>query len=148
MGYRSQVVFACTQDLYEKILYDLDDEDYYEDIVTNTIGKEDQRLVVFDWTKWYKGNPLVDTINKYIRENKGLKIIIYGKNCNDDSIHKKYQQLLSLGFYNVYAYNGGMFEWLMLQDIYGAELFPCTKLEKDILKFKPHSMLNIVLLEN
>ena len=90
----------------------------------------------------------LELINNYLRSDKSIKIVIYGKNCNDDSIHKKYQQLLSLGFYNVYAYNGGMFEWLMLQDIYGAELFPCTKLEKDILKFKPHSMLNIVLLEN
>jgi hypothetical protein len=87
-------------------------------------------------------------INKYIRENKGLKIIIYGKNCNDDSIHKKYQQLITLGFYNVYAYKGGMFEWLMLQDIYGIEMFPSTKIEKDLLKFKPASILNISLLEN
>ena len=87
-------------------------------------------------------------INKYLKENKGLRIIVYGKNCNDDSIQKKYQQLLTLGFYNVYVYKGGMFEWLMLQDIYGTELFQTTKSEKDILKFKPPPMLNISLLEN
>jgi len=87
-------------------------------------------------------------INKYLKENKGLRIIVYGKNCNDDSVQKKYQQLLTLGFYNVYAYKGGMFEWLMLQDIYGAEMFQTTKSEKDILKFKPPPMLNISLLEN
>lgn len=87
-------------------------------------------------------------INKYLKENKGLRIIVYGKNCNDDSVQKKYQQLLTLGFYNVYVYKGGMFEWLMLQDIYGAELFQTTKSEKDILKFKPPPMLNISLLEN
>ncbi len=87
-------------------------------------------------------------INKYLKENKGLRIIVYGKNCNDDSVQKKYQQLLTLGFYNVYAYKGGMFEWLMLQDIYGTEMFQTTKSEKDILKFKPPPMLNISLLEN
>jgi hypothetical protein len=87
-------------------------------------------------------------INKYLKENKGLRIIVYGKNCNDDSVQKKYQQLLTLGFYNVYTYKGGMFEWLMLQDIYGAEMFQTTKSEKDILKFKPPPMLNISLLEN
>ncbi len=87
-------------------------------------------------------------INKYLKENKGLRIIVYGKNCNDDSVQKKYQQLLTLGFYNIYAYKGGMFEWLMLQDIYGAEMFQTTKSEKDILKFKPPPMLNISLLEN
>lgn len=87
-------------------------------------------------------------INKYLKENKGVKIIIYGKNCNDDSVQKKYQQLLTLGFFNVYAYSGGLFEWLMLQDIYGPDLFPTTKKEKDILKFKACSTLNISLLEN
>ncbi len=87
-------------------------------------------------------------INKYLKENKGLRIIVYGKNCNDDSVQKKYQQLLTLGFYNIYAYKGGMFEWLMLQDIYGTEMFQTTKSEKDILKFKPPPMLNISLLEN
>ena len=87
-------------------------------------------------------------INKYLKENKGVKIIIYGKNCNDESVQKKYQQLMSLGFYNVYAYQGGLFEWLMLQDIYGQDMFPTTKLEKDILKFKACPTLNISLLEN
>ena len=48
----------------------------------------------------------------------------------------------------VYAYSGGLFEWLMLQDIYGQDLFPTTKIEKDILKFKACSILNISLLEN
>ena len=32
-------------------------------------------------------------INKYIKENKGIRIILYGKNCNDESVQKKYQQL-------------------------------------------------------
>jgi hypothetical protein len=89
-----------------------------------------------------------NAINKYLKENKGLRIIVYGKNCNDDNVQKKYQQLLSLGFYNVYAYLGGLFEWLMLQDIYGIELFSTTKPEKDLLKFKACPTLNISLLEN
>jgi hypothetical protein len=89
-----------------------------------------------------------NAINKYLKENKGLRIIVYGKNCNDDNVQKKYQQLLSLGFYNVYAYQGGLFEWLMLQDIYGTELFSTTKPEKDLLKFKACPTLNISLLEN
>ena len=86
-------------------------------------------------------------INKYLKENKGVKIIVYGKNCNDDNVQKKYQQLLSLGFYNVYAYSGGLFEWLMLQDIYGFNEFPTTKKELDIIKYKPSKRFNINLLE-
>lgn len=87
-------------------------------------------------------------INKYIRENKSIRIIVYGRNCNDETVQTKYQQLLSLGFYNIYVYLGGIFEWLLLQDIYGKELFPTTKRESDLLKFKPMPILNICLLEN
>jgi hypothetical protein len=76
-----------------------------------------------------------------------VKIIIYGRNCNDEKIYSKYKQLNSLGFYNVYIYSGGLFEWLMLQDIYGVDDFPTTKKELDILRFKPHKILNIQLLE-
>jgi hypothetical protein len=86
-------------------------------------------------------------INKFLKENKNVRIIIYGKNCNDDTVQKKYQQLISLGFYNIYVYNGGLFEWLLLQDIYGKELFPTTKKELDLLKFKANQLLNIGLLE-
>ena len=41
-----------------------------------------------------------------------------------------------------------MFEWLLLQDIYGTELFPTTTKEVDLLKYKPCRLLNISLLEN
>ena len=87
-------------------------------------------------------------INKYIKENKSIKIIVYGKNSHDDLVHKKYQQLTTLGFQNVYAYTGGIFEWLLLQDIYGPEIFPTSKKELDLLKFKPAPLLNISLLTN
>jgi len=86
-------------------------------------------------------------INKYININKNIRIIIYGKNCNDENVDKKYKQLITLGFYNLFVYNGGLFEWLMLQDIYGIEMFQTNKKEIDFLKFKPRSILNISLIE-
>ena len=48
----------------------------------------------------------------------------------------KYKQLLSLGFTNVSIYIGGMFEWLLLQEIYGEAPFPTTCHELDLLKYK------------
>ena len=87
-------------------------------------------------------------INRYIKQNTNIRIIIYGRNCNDDAIYKKYEQLLKLGFSNVFLYMGGLFEWLMLQDIYGIEEFPTTSKQLDILKYKPGQKLNIALLEN
>ena len=87
-------------------------------------------------------------INKYLKNGlKNIRIIIYGRNCNDEKIYIKYSQFTSLGFYNVYIYTGGLFEWLMLQDIYGTQEFPTTKKELDLLKYKSNKMLNISLLE-
>ena len=87
-------------------------------------------------------------ITKYVRSNKSVRIIIYGRNSNDEKIYKKYQQLIGLGFSNVYAYIGGLFEWLLLQDIYGSDEFPTTTVQRDILKYKSSQKLNIGLLEN
>ncbi len=86
-------------------------------------------------------------INRHL--NKNISIIIYGKNANDDSIFKKYEQLLKLGFNSVFVYTGGIFEWLLLQDIYGKDEFPTTSEELDILKYRAATVLqNRLLLEN
>lgn len=80
-------------------------------------------------------------INQFIQQKQlSIYIIIYGKNNNeDDSIIKKYKQLKNLGFINIFIYKGGLFEWLLLQDIFGEEEFPTTSKENDILKYKPTS---------
>ena len=78
-----------------------------------------------------------------------MNIIIYGKNSSDQSIIIKYNQLLNLGFKNIHIYPGGLFEWLLLQDIYGSDLFQTTNDEKDILKYKPPKrILNNYLIDN
>lgn len=63
-------------------------------------------------------------------------IVIYGENACDSSIVTKYNQLIDLGFSNVMVYPGGMFEWLLLQDIYGSELFLTSGSCGDILDYK------------
>jgi hypothetical protein len=80
-------------------------------------------------------------INQFIQQKQlSIYIIIYGKNNNeDDSIIKKYKQLKNLGFINIFIYKGGLFEWLLLQDIFGEDEFPTTSKENDILKYKPTS---------
>ena len=70
-------------------------------------------------------------------ENSRKKFVVYGKNSNDDTVEKKYKQLISLGFSEVYIYRAGMFEWMLLQDIYGKEEFPTSTKVLDILKYKP-----------
>jgi len=113
-------------------------------LIINTLQPSEQQCLIVNTTP---ANDEETIINKFMKENKSIRIIIYGKNCNDDTINKKYQQLYSLGFYNIFVYLGGMFEWLMLQDIYGKDLFPTTKKELDLLKYKPNQLLSIGLLE-
>lgn len=89
----------------------------------------------------------VSIMDTYLKSNnKSVKIIIYGKHCNDESVEKKYHQLLKLGFSNVHIYGGGMFEWLLLQDIYGNDEFPTSSKQSDHLKYKPQQKLNMLLL--
>jgi len=90
----------------------------------------------------------IDIINKNLK-NKQLRVIIYGRNTNDERIINKYKQLIKLGFMKIFIYQGGLFEWLCLQDIYGFEAFPTTIRELDILKFKASPKIsNFNLLTN
>ena len=83
-------------------------------------------------------------INRHLKKN--ISIVIYGKNANDDAIFKKYEQLIKLGFSSVFVYTGGIFEWLLLQDIYGKDEFPTTSEELDILKYRAATVLQDRLL--
>ena len=76
-------------------------------------------------------------INQLLRQkNRDKMVIVYGQNYHDERLIKKVNQLTNLGLKNVKVYYGGLFEWLCLQEIYGAELFPTTSQETDLLKYK------------
>jgi hypothetical protein len=77
-----------------------------------------------------------EILNNCLKNTRLIKIIIYGENCTDNRVITKYNQLYKLGFANLYVYIGGLFEWLLLQDIYGDEEFPTTAKIIDILKYK------------
>ncbi len=113
-------------------------------LLINTLDATEQNCLIKETLSIDKE---VETINSL--KNKNINIIIYGRNANDESISKKYGQLLTLGFTNIYIYPGGLFEWLCLQDIYGYEKFPTSGKLLDILKFKPKSqIINKYLLKN
>ena len=77
-----------------------------------------------------------NVINQLIKSDLERRIVVYGENACDEGLVNKYNQLIKLGFSNVHIYPGGMFEWLMLQDIYGDDFFPTTRKCSDILSFK------------
>lgn len=128
---------------FEDVQYTIKNKDSC--LVINTLDENNQDCLIINTINI---NQEEQIINKLMSNGKNdIKIIVYGKNCNDEKIYKKYNQLVSLGFYDVYIYTGGMFEWLLLQDIYSNKEFPTTKKELDILRFKPNKLFNVGLLE-
>ena len=99
-------------------------------IIINTLPLNEQSCLI---QGSINSNEEEVTINSLLSTNKSVNIIIYGKNSNDETIYKKVNQLLELGFSTIYLYVGGMFEWLLMQDIYGKDLFPTNGKELDIL---------------
>jgi hypothetical protein len=80
-------------------------------------------------------------INKCLMNSPNMMIIVYGKNSTDITILHKYEQLVKLGFTNIHIYTGGIFEWMLLHEIYGKDLFKITRYEIDILRYRPKSVL-------
>ena len=103
-----------------------------EYVLINTL-KEDMQHCLIDNTILAKNEVVV--VEKALKVNKPF--VIYGMNYYDASLLRKYQQLKNLGVEIIYVYGGGMFEWLLLQDIYGNDQFPTCGKELDILKYRP-----------
>ena len=112
----------------------------YDTIIINTLETSKQKCLIV-------GTIPIDNetkiMNDQLQKNKNIRIIIYGMNSIDESVVRKYEQLVTLGFTDVYIYLGGLFEWLLLQDIYGSTLFPTTAKEQDLLKYKGKQQFNL-----
>jgi hypothetical protein len=113
-------------------------------LIINSLPVNEQDVLISNTIHASKEEELMNALIKSSLKDKN--IVVYGKNANDDKVLIKYQQLISLGFINIYIYCGGLFEWVLLQDIYGEEEFPTTKKELDIIKYKPSKVFNIMLL--
>ncbi len=89
-------------------------------IIINTLPEQEQSILIFKTISIASEISQVENAIK-LKNN----IIIYGKNSNDETIYIKYNQISKLGGL-AYIYVGGLFEWILLQDIYGPELFKTT----------------------
>jgi rhodanese-related sulfurtransferase len=136
---------------------------FQKDSYRNSIGFEDIKIAIKSTSKYIIINTLElnqqdilientvnvseeeNIINKilYVYSEPDRPIIIYGKNSTDSTALKKYDQLVKLGIKDVYIYYGGLFEWLLLNELYGNEEFPVTNNSNvDLLKYRPKSLLN------
>lgn len=102
----------------------------------NTLKNNEQNCLICNTVSCVDEETIINEIIENHDQNETI-IIVYGKNTNDTSVEKKYNQLKKLGFEKVYIYKGGMFEWLLLQDIYGFDEFQTNTKIIDILKYKP-----------
>ena len=102
-------------------------------LIINTLDTNNQSCLI---KNTLTPNREIEEITKYIKDDKKINIVIYGENCTDSKVINKYNQLHKLGFINLYVYLGGIFEWLLLQEIYGDDEFPTTSKIIDILKYK------------
>jgi hypothetical protein len=101
-------------------------------LLISVLDETDQRVLV-------KGTvpcgDEVGEVERAIREKQ--PIVIYGKNAHDDKIWLKYKQLTKLGG-SARVYVGGLFEWLLLHEVYGSDAFPLTTPEMvDLYQYRP-----------
>lgn len=96
-----------------------------EIIIISTLPQNEQDFLIKGTIPY---NLEEERINKIIEAGNyyKYKIIIYGKNTTDVTIETKYKQLKDFGFTQVFIYYGGLFEWVLLQDIYGEDIFSTT----------------------
>tara|TARA_Y100000816_G_C26037448_1_gene543229 strand:- start:448 stop:882 length:435 start_codon:yes stop_codon:yes gene_type:complete len=119
---------------FEDVLYSLKNKDKF--IIINTLTHNEQNVLICNTLPSTEEESIINSIIQK-KNISAITIIIYGKNYNDTSVEAKYDKLIECGFKDVAIYKGGLFEWLLLQDIYGKNNFPTSGKEIDILKFKP-----------
>ena len=112
-------------------------------LIINTLSSNQQSCLIKNTSTIDKEEQI---INESLQKYSEINIIIYGKNSTDSTIYNKHKQLKELGLKNIYVYSGGLFEWLLLQDIYGKDEFSTTSYTLDILRYKPSNSLSKLLL--
>jgi hypothetical protein len=122
------------------VMYSLPSYKYYEVkdrlkevVLLNTIPIDRQYCLI---KGTIKANIEEVYMNKLLKTNKNKEIILYGLHHTDLSVIKKYNQLKKLGFKNVHIYFGGMYEWLLLQEVFGTINFEVDGMIKDIIEYK------------
>jgi hypothetical protein len=79
-----------------------------------------------------------ETMNELIDNDEMDRVVIlYGANSADETVEKKFTEMTEMGFKRVYIYSGGLFEWLLLQDVFNDTEFPTTTKTMDLLAFQP-----------
>jgi len=102
-------------------------------VIINTLPSSDQGCLI---SGTLAASEEERVMNELLNSYANKTVVIYGRNSADDSPEKKHKQLVSLGLRDILIYSGGLFEWLLLQDIYGSGEFRTTSKCGDLLAFR------------
>jgi hypothetical protein len=104
-------------------------------ILINTLSISEQDCLILGTIPAYQEENIMNEIITRI-DIPDKRVIIYGRNASDKSPETKYTQLTNFGIQEIFIYSGGLFEWVLLQDIYGNKAFPTTNKNVDLLRYK------------
>jgi hypothetical protein len=128
---------------FEDLKYAILHKDQY--IIINTMSAVEQDCLIYGTIP---SNTEEHIVNSFIDSGKkDVIFIVYGKNSADETVHKKRTQLIQLGFDTVHIYGGGLFEWFLLQDVYGFAEFPTTAKCRDFLKYRAANAMQRVSIQ-
>ena len=69
-------------------------------VLINTLSEKEQECLLPNTVNINQEEEIINTLIK--NGNKQVKIIVYGKNSNDEKIYTKHSQLIGLGFYKIF----------------------------------------------
>lgn len=111
-------------------------------LIINTLPGNDQGILIRGTVPFEREEAMInEQLTNYTSPD--LPVIIYGRNSCDISVDAKQTQLRSLGIKDVYVYVGGLFEWLLLNEVYGNDEFCVDTNQKsiDLLRYRPIPIL-------
>lgn len=136
LSYKKQIKCIGFEDI-KNIIINID-----KYVLINTLSSDNQELLILNTLSINEEESIInDIISNYKVPDK--PVIIYGKNCCDLSVNNKFDQLIDLGLKEVYIYYGGLFEWLLLNELYGNDEFPVNNPNNiDLLNFRPTALIS------
>ena len=100
-------------------------------VLISVFAEDDQNLLIAGTVPCAKE---VEAVESAIAAKRS--IIVYGRNSHDERVFTKYAQIKKLGGL-VKVYLGGLFEWILLNEIYGNDRFPLTAKVVDLYQYRP-----------
>tara|TARA_Y100000022_G_C13004055_1_gene263669 strand:- start:156 stop:572 length:417 start_codon:yes stop_codon:yes gene_type:complete len=111
-------------------------------LLINTLQSQEQDILIKGTVNMNDEETVINEIlGNYRIPDK--PIVLYGRNCCDTTVETKFEQIQNLGMKDIYVYYGGLFEWLLLNELYGDDDFPLSKTTDtiDIHKYRPLPIL-------